>query len=73
MRKWLRFAGIVFSVLISVLLVAGGFYFVKLQRAMGEVGGATYKTDNMVVVVKKEDPAESLMDARNYRFGYQTS
>lgn len=68
----LRFAGIVFSVLISVLLIAGGIYFVKLQRAMGEVGGATYKTDNMIVVVKSEDPAENLMDARNYRFGYQT-
>lgn len=72
MRNGMRYAGVVLSALISILLIIGGLYFVKLQRAMEEVGGATYKTDNMVVVVKAEDPAESLIDARNYRFGYQT-
>ena len=40
---------------------------------MEQVGGATYKTDNMVVVVKKEDKAETLLDAEKYTFGYQTS
>ena len=36
------------------------------------VGGATYKTDNMIVVVKKDDPADSIEAAKDYRFGYQT-
>lgn len=71
-QNGVRFAGIVFSILISAALILGMFYFLKVQRAMGEVGGATYKTDNMVVVVKADDSAETLQDAANYRFGYQT-
>ncbi|MEE1085912.1 MAG: LCP family protein [Schaedlerella sp.] len=40
---------------------------------MAKVGGATYKTDNMIVVVKKSDGAENILDAADYRFGIQTS
>ena len=40
---------------------------------MADVGGATYKTDNMIVAVRKDDPAEHLADAADYTFGIQTS
>lgn len=72
-KKGVWMIGVIISVLISVLTAAGAFYFAKASQAMKDVGGATYKTDNMVVVVKKEDAAKNILDARNYRFGYQTS
>ena len=68
-----KFVGMVFSILISILLAVGMVYFLRIQKTMADVGGATYKTDNMIVVVKNTDPAESILDAGNYRFGYQTS
>lgn len=65
--------GIVLSVLISIGLAAGTFYLSKANRLLEDVGGATYKTDNMIVVVRKDDMAQNLLDAANYRFGVQTA
>lgn len=65
--------GSIVSVLVSLSLVIGAVYFGKADSAIKNVGGATYKTDNMIVVVKSGNPAESLLDAKNYRFGSQTS
>ena len=45
----------------------------KTDDVLKKVGGATYKTDNMVVVVKKGDSAKNIEDAEDYRFGYQTT
>lgn len=72
-RNKVKFVGMVLSILISIGLAAGIVYFLRIQKTMADVGGATYKTDNMIVVVKNTDPAESILDAANYRFGYQTS
>lgn len=71
-NKW-NIAGIVLSVLVSIAAIAGIIALFQLQRFMKEVGGAEYKTDNMIVVVRKEDAAKSLEDAENYSFGIQTS
>ena len=65
--------GIILSVLISVCLAVGVVYLSKANRLLEDVGGATYKTDNMIVVVKKDDLAQNLLDAGNYRFGTQTA
>ena len=51
----------------------GVVYLSKANRLLEDVGGATYKTDNMIVVVKKDDLAQNLLDAGNYRFGTQTA
>ena len=72
-KSKVKFAGMVISILISIGLAVGIVYFLRIQQTMADVGGATYKTDNMIVVVKACDPAESILDAANYRFGYQTS
>lgn len=66
-------AGVIISVLISMLLGVGIFYMVRTSQMMADVGGATYKTDNMIVAVRKDDPAEHLADAADYTFGIQTS
>ncbi len=69
----IHLAGIVLSLLISAVLVFGAVYLYRADRLLADVGGADYKTDNMVVVVKKDDPAQLLADARNYRFGTQSA
>lgn len=68
-----RIPGLIMSVLISIALIIGSFYVYKAKKLMADVGGATYKTDNMIVVVKNKSSAENLLDAKQYRFGIQTS
>ena len=73
LKNKLYIAGIVLSILISIVMSIGIAYMLKADKLMKDVGGATYKTDNMIVVVKKDSPASNLLDAKNYRFGMQTS
>ena len=72
-RNKIYIAGILISVLISAALAAGSYFMIRTNQMMSDVGGATYKTDNMVVVVRADDPARSLTDAADYKFGIQTS
>ena len=72
-KKVPHIIGIIISILMSIVLAVGSIAMLKADGVLKKVGGATYKTDNMVVVVRKDDTAENLMDAKNYRFGYQTS
>lgn len=65
--------GIFLSIVLSISQFAGIFYVTKANQLMDKVGGASYKIDNMVVVVKTEDPAETLADAIDYTFGVQTT
>lgn len=65
--------GIVLSIILSILQAIGIAYMLKADKLMADVGGANYKTDNMIVVVKKDNPASNLMDASMYRFGTQTA
>jgi len=64
--------GIFLSIVLSVSQFAGIFYITKASELMDKVGGASYKIDNMVVVVKNDDPAETLADAVDYSYGVQT-
>lgn len=65
--------GIVLSIILSILQAIGIVYMLKADKLMADVGGANYKTDNMIVVIKKDNPASNLMDASMYRFGTQTA
>lgn len=73
LSKSINVPGAALSILISIILGIGIAYFAKADRVLKDVGGATYKTDNMIVVVKKDDPADSIEAAKDYRFGYQTA
>lgn len=64
-------AGKVLSVIISLLLIVGSYYILKVNGAVSEISGGDYKLDNIVVAVMADDPAESLEDARDYSFGVQ--
>ncbi len=65
--------GVVISLLVNLILGIGIIYLAKTDAVLKNVGGATHKTDNMIVVVRNEDPAEGIEDAKNYRFGCQTA
>lgn len=73
LSKSINVPGAALSILISIILGIGIAYFAKADRVLKDVGGATYKTDNMIVVVKKDDPADSIEVMKDYRFGYQTA
>ncbi len=70
--KVLHVIGVVISLVIAVILIIISVYLYRVTQTMSEIGGANYKTDNMVVVVLENDPAETILDAKNYRFGDQT-
>ena len=63
----------IISLLMTIILAAISMGMMKTDDVLEKVGGATYKTDNMVVVVKKGDSAKDIEDAEDYRFGYQTA
>lgn len=65
--------GIFLSIILSISQFAGIFYVTKANELMDKVGGASYKIDNMVVVVRADDPVETLADAIDYNFGVQTT
>ena len=65
--------GLVISILVDLILVGGIFSIYKADKLLVQVGGATYKTDSMVVVVRADDSAKTLEDAKDYRYGIQTS
>ena len=59
------------SIFMILLLSVGSFYISKLDVAFEQVTGGSYKIDSMVVVVLKDDPAETLADMKDYVFGVQ--
>lgn len=69
----LNILGVFISILVSIGAVVGIAGLLYVGNFMKEVGGAEYKIDNMVVVVRAEDAAETLEDAANYRFSIQNS
>lgn len=69
----LNILGVFISLLVSMGAVIGIAGLFHVGQFMKEVGGAEYKTDNMVVVVRAEDAVKVLEDAANYHFGIQTS
>ena len=70
--KILRYVGMLTSLVIIIVLAGISVELMKADDFIKKVGGASYKTDNMIVVVKKDDTAKDIMDAQDYRVGYQT-
>ncbi len=65
--------GMILSVLFMAVAAKGALIFTSANSMLANVGGAIYKIDNMLVVVRKDDPAGSLMEAKDYTFGQQTA
>lgn len=63
----------IISVFISIVLCVGILFLNQTSNAVKNISGAAYKTDNMIVVVKKGDKAETLLDTPYYLYGIQTT
>ncbi len=63
--------GVILSILISVLSGIGTVAVQSAVQLMDQISDLDYQTDNMVAVVRADDPAKELSDIANYRFGIQ--
>ena len=70
-KNKVHLVGVILSIILSIAQFAGIFYISMANDMMDDIGGAALKIDNMVVVVKAEDPAETIEDAAGYDFGVQ--
>ena len=71
-NRKIRLVGIGISTAVIILMLVFTNYF---NRTMGLIssGDKAQKTDNMVVVVRANDPAEVLKDAKDYKFAMHGS
>ena len=71
-NRKVRLVGIGISTVVIIFVLVFTRYF---NRTMGLIssGDNAQKTDNMVVVVRANDPAEVLMDAKSYKFAMHGS
>jgi len=65
----LRSIGAILSIFICGMLVVGLLYLQRINQALSEISRAQLQTDNMVVVVRVEDPAQSIEDTVGYAYG----
>lgn len=63
--------GKVFSVIVSVILIFGSYYVLKVNGTVDKISGSSYKIDKIVVAVLDTDPAKTIEDAADYNFGVQ--
>lgn len=62
------------SVLMTFILSVGSFYIYKTNSTiLNVVENGNVTITGMVVVVLKDDPAKTILDAANYKFGIQKS
>lgn len=64
-------SGAFLSIILILLFTLGSYYIAKVNGAVGSLTGGSYKIDSMVVAVLKEDPAETINDAKDYSFAVQ--
>ena len=70
-RNGRRIVGRILSIILAAIMVVGGcgltYLNIKLGRTMGQTADATH----MVVIVRMDDPAQKIEDAKTYKFGYE--
>lgn len=60
--------GLWLSVLTCIGLGVGVYYLSEANTAIKAMVGATYKTEDLIVVVKEENSAKNIQDAKKYTF-----
>ena len=61
--------GRVLAVVFSLVFILGGYYLYDTYHAMAQISGANVKVDVISYYVLKDDPAQSLKDAKDYKYG----
>ena len=70
-KKALGITGKVISILMSIVLLIGTLGLYKVNHFFDAIGSEGLKVDNMIAVVRADDPAQSIVDAKDYTFGIQ--
>lgn len=65
--------GKLLAVLMSIVLTFGFLFASKLEATFLSISGTSTKTDIVDVIVLKDDAANSIKDAKDYSFGYNSS
>jgi LCP family protein required for cell wall assembly len=68
----MHIGGKVVSVIMSVILAISSYAMLSANSLISDVTGADYKIDKMTVVVMANDPAESINDTVDYKYGIQS-
>lgn len=72
-RKKAAFAvGMVLAILLMIVLFVGNFYVFKTYNTLTRISGVNTKTSQIGVYVRMDDPAQTIMDAKDYVFGTLT-
>ena len=71
-NRKIRLAGTAISAVVIILVVMFTSYFNRTMKLIAG-GDQALKTDNMVVVVRANDPAEVLMDAKEYKYSIRST
>lgn len=61
--------GRILCIFFCAFFLGGSYYMYTTHAAMSDIGGAETKTDIISFYVLKDDPAKSLADAKDYKFG----
>lgn len=69
-RKHAHWAGKIISFIVILVMIFGSVYVAKTIYTLGSVTKVkAYQTDKIVIAVLADDPAQSLADAEDYKFG----
>lgn len=72
--KKLPLIGKIISILLCIILAIGNYYLIITNKAIETVSEDTvYNYTYLDVVVLKDDPAETIKDAKDYTFGIQAT
>ncbi len=64
-----RAVSYVLSVIISLLLIVGGYYIYRTSAMLNKITSVNTEINNVNVYVRADDPADSIEDAASYEFG----
>lgn len=64
--------GRILCVFFCALFIGGGVYMYDVYATMSDIGGAETKVDVISLYVLKNDPAQNVADAKDYKFGILT-
>lgn len=65
-----HWVGKVLACILTIVLILGDVYIAQAKSAISSISGSDTKTDVISVYVLKEDSADTIEDARDYKFGY---
>lgn len=69
----LHVLGKIFACMMCVVMVVGSYGVYKTRATLGKVTGPRYETDEVSLIVLKEDTAQIVNDAADYIFGYSVN